>query len=87
MTYRSFSQIVKDILETAKDGKSKTCLMSSANLSYYQLRRYSSALEKASYLEKVDSKLKTTDRGLEAIKILQESILIEENVNRHMKKK
>jgi len=87
MVYRTFSQLIRDILYTAKDGKTKTSIMGSANLNNEQYKHYLPALEEVGYLERVDSKLRTTGKGFEAMKILRESALIEENIKRHIKKK
>jgi len=59
--------IVVGILEIAKKGVRKTTIMNKVGLSYFQLKKYLNALEKAEFLAEESSKWKTTKKGLQVI--------------------
>jgi predicted transcriptional regulator len=74
MKYRSRTEIVSLILETANGGATKTKIMYIAFLSYNQLREYLSVLIENNLIEYLDGthKFKTTEKGLNLLKIHNE---------------
>jgi len=74
MKYRSRTDIVATILETADGGATKTKIMYSAYLSYAQLKEYLSMLLENELLEYEEGELKykTTQKGRRFIKIYNE---------------
>ena len=74
MNYRSRTEIVAMILETANGGATKTKIMYSAMLSYNQLKNYLSVLIENTligYFEGAKT-FKTTEKGLNLLKIHNE---------------
>ena len=71
MKYRSRTEIVSMILETANGGATKTKIMYKAFLSYAQLREYLSVLIENNLLEYLDGTqtFKTTEKGLNYLKM------------------
>lgn len=63
--YRSRTEIIAQILETAKGGASKTKIMYDAYVSYTQLKQYLETLEanELVLLDKTDNHYKTTLKG------------------------
>ncbi len=74
MKYRSRTEIVSMILETANGGATKTKIMYNAFLSYNQLKEYLSILIENNLIEYLDAthKFKTTEKGLNLLKIHNE---------------
>jgi predicted transcriptional regulator len=74
MKYRSRTEIVSMILETANGGATKTKIMYNAFLSYNQLKEYLSILIENNLIEYLDGthKFKTTEKGLNLLKIHNE---------------
>ena len=70
MKYRSRTDIVSQILETANGGATKTKIMYNAYLSYAQLKEYLSVLVENNLLEfqKGKQTYKTTSEGLGFLK-------------------
>jgi predicted transcriptional regulator len=84
MKYRSRTEIVSNILDTANGGATKTKIMYKAFLSYNQLKDYLSILMKNNLLEYLEGTktFKTTEKGLnlqkmhnEMAELLQTTIL------------
>jgi predicted transcriptional regulator len=71
MKYRSRTDIVGQILESANGGATKTRIMYQAYLSYAQLREYLSTLTENDLLEYIEEehKYKTTEKGIKYQKI------------------
>jgi predicted transcriptional regulator len=66
--------IISEILETGRKGVRKTRIMYKTRLSYVQLRKYLSALEKAALIKNESGIWRTTESGIkviEACKICQ----------------
>jgi predicted transcriptional regulator len=74
MKYRSRTEIVSMILETANGGATKTKIMYNAFLSYNQLKEYLSILIENNLIEYLGGthKFKTTEKGLNLLKIHNE---------------
>jgi predicted transcriptional regulator len=75
MKYRSRTEIVCNILDAANGGGiSKTKIMYTAFLSYGQLKEYLSILIENNLIEYLDgdNKFKTTEKGLNLLKIHNE---------------
>jgi len=74
MKYRSRTEIVNNILESANGGATKTKIMYSAFLSYNQLKDYLSILIENSLLEYIEGTkiFRTTEKGLNLLKIHNE---------------
>jgi len=72
--YRSRTEIVAMILETANGGATKTKIMYKAFLSYAQLREYLSVLIENTLLEYLQGSqtYKTTEKGLNFLKMHNE---------------
>jgi len=70
MKYRSRTDIVSQMLETANGGASKTKIMYGAYLSYAQLKEYLIVLTEGGLIEfqPNEQKYKTTEKGLKFIK-------------------
>ncbi len=66
MKYRSRTEIVSNILETANGGVTKTKIMYKAFLSYTQLKEYLSVLIENNLIEYLEGTktFKTTEKGL-----------------------
>ena len=73
MKYRSRTDIVSQILESANGGATKTKIMYQAYLSYAQLKEYLSALLENDLLEYVEGeqKYRTTQKGIQFISTYQ----------------
>ena len=71
MGSRSRTEIVRDILDSANGGATKTKIMYTAFLSYGQLKEYLSILIENNLIEYVDgdNKFKTTEKGLNFLKM------------------
>ena len=71
MGNRSRTEIVGNILDAANGGTSKTKIMYIAFLSYGQLKEYLSILIENNLIEYLDgdNKLKTTEKGLNFLKM------------------
>jgi len=71
---RSSIDIIANILEVAKEGNKKTRIMYLANLSFDQLKKYLNFLIEKDLLEydSNERKYKTTDKGLEFLKMLND---------------
>ena len=74
MKYRSRTEIVAIILESANGGVTKTKIMYKAFLSYNQLREYLSILIENNLLEYLEGtkKFRTTEKGLYFLKMHNE---------------
>jgi predicted transcriptional regulator len=74
MKYRSRTEIVGNILDSANGGATKTKIMYKAFLSYAQLKEYLSVLIENNLLEYIDGthKFKTTEKGLNYLKMHNE---------------
>ena len=74
MKYRSRTEIVSMILDSATGGATKTKIMYNAFLSYNQLKEYLSVLIENNLIEYIDGslKFKTTEKGLNYLKINEE---------------
>jgi len=74
MKYRSRTEIVSMILESANGGATKTKIMYIAFLSYNQLKDYISVLIQNNLLEYLEGTrtFKTTEKGLNLLKIHNE---------------
>ena len=70
MKYRSRTDIVTNILETAIEGKTKTKIMYEAYLSFAQLKEYLAVIQESGLLEfdRETKMYKTTSKGLEFLK-------------------
>ena len=66
MKYRSRTEIVSEILQSANGGATKTKIMYKAFLSYAQLKEYLSVLQANGLLEydKGENKFNTTNKGM-----------------------
>ena len=64
---RSLHNIVGEILQTAKDGASKTRIMYRVGLNYRQNTEYLNALRKAGFINENSRIWKTTEKGLHVI--------------------
>ena len=73
MKYRSRTDIVSQILESANGGATKTRIMYNAYLSYAQLKEYLSALLESGLIEYVDGehKYNTTSKGVQYLTTYQ----------------
>ena len=71
MKYRSRTEIVSMILESATGGATKTKIMYNAYLSYNQLKEYLSVLVENNLLEYVEGtrRFKTSEKGLNFLKM------------------
>ena len=71
MKYRSRTEIVGNILDSANGGATKTKIMYKAFLSYNQLKEYLSVLIENNLLEYLDGTqtFKTTEKGLNFLKM------------------
>ena len=74
MKYRSRTDIVSSILESANGGTTKTKIMYKAYLSYAQLKEYLSVLIESNLLEyeEGERKYRTTQRGLQFLKTYEQ---------------
>ena len=74
MKYRSRTEIVGNILDSANGGATKTKIMYKAFLSYNQLKEYLSILIENNLIEYLDGTqtYKTTEKGLNLLKIHNE---------------
>ena len=74
MKYRSRTEIVGNILDSANGGASKTKIMYKAYLSYNQLKEYLSILIENNLIEYIDGTrtFKTTEKGLNYLKMHNE---------------
>jgi len=74
MKYRSRTEIVSMILESANGGATKTKIMYIAFLSYNQLKEYLSVLIENNLLEYLEGTrtFKTTEKGLNFLKMHNE---------------
>ena len=74
MKYRSRTEIVGNILDSANGGASKTKIMYKAFLSYNQLKEYLSILIENNLIEYLDGTqtFKTTEKGLNYLKMHNE---------------
>ena len=74
MKYRGRTEIVGNILDAANGGTSKTKIMYIAFLSYGQLKEYLSILIENNLIEYLDgdNKFKTTEKGLNFLKMHNE---------------
>ena len=74
MKYRSRTELVSMILETANGGATKTNIMYSAFLSYNQLKEYLFVLIENNLLEYLEGSrtFKTTEKGLNVLKMHRE---------------
>ena len=74
MKYRSRTEIVSMILESANGGATKTKIMYIAFLSYNQLKEYLSVLIENNLIEYLEGthKFKTTEKGLNFLKMHNE---------------
>ena len=74
MKYRSRTEIVSMILESANGGATKTKMMYNAFLSYNQLREYLSVLVENNLIEYLEGTktFKTTEKGLNFLKMHNE---------------
>ena len=74
MKYRSRTEIVSMILESANGGATKTRIMYKAFLSYAQLREYLSVLIENNLLEYLEGTqtYKTTEKGFNLLKMHNE---------------
>jgi predicted transcriptional regulator len=70
LKYRSRTDIVTSILETAIEGKTKTRIMYEAYLSFTQLKEYLAVIQESGLLEfdRGTKAYKTTSKGLEFLK-------------------
>ena len=66
LRYRSRTEIIAQMLETAKGGANKTKIMYSACVSYTQLKYYLEMLETSGLLsfDRTDCRYKTTAKGV-----------------------
>ena len=74
MKYRSRTEIVGNILDSANEKASKTKIMYKAYLSYNQLKEYLSLLIENNLIEYLDGTrtFKTTEKGLNYLKMHNE---------------
>ncbi len=74
MKYRSRTEIVSMILESANGGATKTKIMYGAFLSYNQLKEYLTVLIQNNLLEYLEGTrtFKTTEKGLNVLKMHNE---------------
>jgi predicted transcriptional regulator len=74
MKYRSRTEIVGNILDSANGGASKTKIMYKSYLSYNQLKEYLTILIENSLIEYLDGTrtFKTTEKGLNYLKMHNE---------------
>ena len=74
MKYRSRTEIVGNILDSANVGATKTKIMYKAFLSYNQLKEYLSILIENNLIEYLDGTrtFKTTEKGLNFLKMHNE---------------
>jgi predicted transcriptional regulator len=74
MKYRSRTEIVSMILDSATGGATKTKIMYNAFLSYNQLKEYPSVLIENNLIEYLGGthKFKNTEKGLNYLKINEE---------------
>ncbi|MCJ7636390.1 MAG: winged helix-turn-helix domain-containing protein [Nitrososphaeraceae archaeon] len=74
MKYRSRTEIVGNILDSANGGASKTKIMYKAYLSYNQLKEYLALLIENNLIEYLDGTrtFKTTEKGLNYLKMHNE---------------
>ena len=74
MKYRSRTEIVSMILESANGGATKTKIMYSAFLSYNQLKEYLSVLIENNLLDYIEGTqtFRTTEKGLNFLKMHNE---------------
>jgi predicted transcriptional regulator len=73
MKYRSRTDIVSQILDSANGGSTKTKIMYKAYLSYAQLKEYLSVLTENGLLEyeEGENKFRTTDKGMKFMRVYQ----------------
>ena len=69
---RDRHDIVAEILETARDGQKKTCIMYKARLSHSQLKYYLSLLNRSGLIMNDDGVYRTTPKGLVFIREFEE---------------
>ena len=74
MNYRSRTEIVAMILDSANGGATKTKIMYSAYLSYNQLKEYLTILIENELIDYIDGNkiFRTTENGLNLLKIYNE---------------
>ena len=74
MKYRSRTEIVAMILDSAKGGATKTKMMYKAFLSYHQLKEYLTVLIENDLIEYLNGTqtFRTTEKGLNLLKIHNE---------------
>ncbi len=87
MKYRTRMEIVAKILETAKEGTSKTKIMYNAYLSYAQLKDYLAYLEEKQLIVCDDSKIRRyrlTPKGFQILSVFSNmGDLISLDPNKH----
>jgi predicted transcriptional regulator len=78
MKYRSRTEIVSHILQSANGGATKTKIMYTAFLSYAQLKEYLAILEANGLLEykKGESKFTTTSKGIKFLGVYNQLDLL-----------
>ena len=86
MKYRSRTEIVSMILESANGGATKTKIMYIAFLSYNQLKEYLSVLIENNLIEYLEGTrtFKTTEKGLNYLKINEEIEILLQNTLKHV---
>jgi predicted transcriptional regulator len=73
MKYRNRPEIISNILYAANGGASKTKIMYKAFLSYAQIKEYLPTLLEKNLLElEEDGKYRTTERGIQFLKMNEE---------------
>jgi predicted transcriptional regulator len=74
MKYRSRTEIVRNILDAANGGATKTKIMYKAFLSYTQLKEYLSVLIENNLIEYIEGTqtYKTTEKGLKFLRMYNE---------------
>ena len=73
MKYRNRPEIISNILYAANGGASKTKIMYKAFLSYAQIKEYLPMLLEKNLLElEEDGKYRTTERGIQFLKMNEE---------------
>jgi predicted transcriptional regulator len=87
--YRGNIEILRDILDAAREERIQNRIIFLANVNVGQLKRYSDALIECGYLEKRESsgnvRYQTTSEGLKTLKIFGEASTIMEKIKRRLK--
>jgi predicted transcriptional regulator len=87
--YRGNVEIIKEILDTAREERIQNRILFLVNVNVGQFRKYSDALIECGYLEKREDtsnvRYQTTSEGLKALEPLKGAALIVKEVKGHLK--